>query len=122
MSKTNKTNTKKVSSTVSCVHDDDLPFTLNKTLSGLPNDPTWDWLDNALDVSRFALPEQRNQAQRQRRIGIGVTGVADAIAMLGAKYGSSKAVFQPGSAIDSSKARRLPPLLKWWDLLRSFCG
>ena len=54
-------------------------------------------LDNALDVSRFALPEQRNQAQRQRRIGIGVTGVADAIAMLGAKYGSSKAVFLLGT-------------------------
>ena len=54
-------------------------------------------LDNTLDVSRFALPEQRNQAQRQRRIGIGVTGVADAIAMLGAEYGSPKAVFLLGS-------------------------
>ncbi|MCF2872086.1 adenosylcobalamin-dependent ribonucleoside-diphosphate reductase [Octadecabacter sp. G9-8] len=50
-------------------------------------------LDNVLDVSRFALEEQWNQAQNQRRIGIGVTGVADAIAMLGAKYGSPKAVF-----------------------------
>ncbi len=58
-------------------------------------------LDNALDVSRFALPEQRNQAQRQRRIGIGVTGVADAIAMLGAKYGSSKAVFLLGTWMQS---------------------
>jgi ribonucleoside-diphosphate reductase alpha chain len=50
-------------------------------------------LDNALDVSRFALAAQREQAQAQRRIGVGVTGVADAIAMLGAKYGSAKAVF-----------------------------
>lgn len=50
-------------------------------------------LDNSLDVSRFALEEQWQQAQNQRRIGVGVTGVADAIAMLGAKYGSPKAVF-----------------------------
>lgn len=54
-------------------------------------------LDNSLDVSHFALEAQWNQAQNQRRIGIGVTGVADAIAMLGAQYGSSKAVFLMGS-------------------------
>ena len=54
-------------------------------------------LDNALEVSKFALPEQAEMARSQRRIGIGVTGVADAIAMLGAKYGSAKAVFLLGS-------------------------
>nr|WP_144055556.1 adenosylcobalamin-dependent ribonucleoside-diphosphate reductase [Octadecabacter antarcticus] len=54
-------------------------------------------LDNSLDVSRFALEAQKQQAKDQRRIGIGVTGVANAIAMLGARYGSSKAVFLLGS-------------------------
>ncbi|HCP82656.1 MAG TPA: adenosylcobalamin-dependent ribonucleoside-diphosphate reductase [Octadecabacter sp.] len=54
-------------------------------------------LDNTLDVSRYALDAQREQAQNQRRIGIGVTGVANAIAMLGARYGSAKAVFLLGS-------------------------
>ena len=54
-------------------------------------------LDNALDVSLYALPEQRRQAQSQRRIGIGVTGVGDAIAMLDVRYGSDKAVFLLGS-------------------------
>jgi len=58
-------------------------------------------LDNSLDVSRFALEEQWDQAQNQRRIGIGVTGVADAIAMLGAKYGSPKAVFLLSSWMQS---------------------
>ena len=53
-------------------------------------------LDNALDVSRFPLKAQWQQAQDQRRIGVGVTGVADAIAMLGTKYGSPKAVFMMG--------------------------
>jgi ribonucleoside-diphosphate reductase alpha chain len=54
-------------------------------------------LDNTLDVSRYALYEQKRQAQSQRRIGVGVTGVADAIAMLGSAYGSSKAIFLLGS-------------------------
>jgi ribonucleoside-diphosphate reductase alpha chain len=54
-------------------------------------------LDNSLDVSRFALDAQRQQAQDQRRIGVGVTGVANAIAMMGVRYGSSKAVFLLGS-------------------------
>ncbi len=54
-------------------------------------------LDNTLDVSRYALDAQWQQAQNQRRIGIGVTGVADAIAMLGSRYGSAKAVFLLGS-------------------------
>jgi ribonucleoside-diphosphate reductase alpha chain len=54
-------------------------------------------LDNTIDVSRYALTAQDRQAKAQRRIGVGVTGVADAIAMLGARYGSSKAVFLLGS-------------------------
>ncbi len=54
-------------------------------------------LDNTLDVSDFANDAQRQEAQNKRRIGIGVTGVADAIIMLGAVYGSAKAVFLIGS-------------------------
>ena len=54
-------------------------------------------LDSTLDVSRFPLRAQWQQAQDQRRIGVGVTGVADAIAMLGTPYGSPKAVFLLGS-------------------------
>ena len=54
-------------------------------------------LDNTIDVSRYALDAQREMAQAQRRIGIGVTGVANAIAMLGSKYGSPRAVFLLGT-------------------------
>ena len=54
-------------------------------------------LDNVIDTSRYALAEQARQAQAQRRIGVGVTGVGDAVAMLGARYGSAKAVFLVGS-------------------------
>ena len=45
-------------------------------------------LDNALEISKYAVKEQRVEAETKRRIGIGVTGVADALAMLGIKYGS----------------------------------
>ncbi|MCY4336669.1 MAG: hypothetical protein OXC60_18600 [Litoreibacter sp.] len=49
-------------------------------------------LDNALDVSAFATVEQVAEAQSKRRIGVGVTGVADALIMLGVKYGSDASV------------------------------
>ncbi|MDA1089856.1 MAG: ribonucleoside reductase [Proteobacteria bacterium] len=49
-------------------------------------------MDNAIDVSKFPLPEQLNEAKAKRRIGLGVTGLADALIMTGARYGGSKAV------------------------------
>lgn len=49
-------------------------------------------LDNALDVSDFAIEAQRKEVRAKRRIGIGVTGLADALIMLGIRYGSDKAV------------------------------
>jgi len=49
-------------------------------------------LDNAIDVSRFPLAAQREEAHAKRRIGLGVTGLADALAMCGSLYGSEQAV------------------------------
>jgi ribonucleoside-diphosphate reductase alpha chain len=49
-------------------------------------------LDNAIDVSRFPLEQQAAEAQAKRRIGLGVTGLADALILCGARYGSSDAV------------------------------
>ncbi len=48
-------------------------------------------LDNAIQISGFPLPEQRAEAQAKRRIGLGVTGLADALAMCGLRYGSDNA-------------------------------
>ena len=48
-------------------------------------------MDNVVDVSNFPLPEQRAEAQAKRRIGLGVTGLADALLMLGLRYGTDKA-------------------------------
>ena len=48
-------------------------------------------LDNVLDLSRFAVEAQRQEARAKRRIGIGVTGVGDALILLGVRYGTSVA-------------------------------
>ncbi|NHB75874.1 adenosylcobalamin-dependent ribonucleoside-diphosphate reductase [Rhodobacter calidifons] len=48
-------------------------------------------MDNVVDVSRFPLPEQQAEAKAKRRIGLGVTGLADALLMVGLRYGSEEA-------------------------------
>ncbi len=49
-------------------------------------------MDNAIDISRFPLPEQENEARAKRRIGLGVTGLADALIFCRARYGSSESL------------------------------
>ena len=49
-------------------------------------------LDNVVDVSRFPLPQQEKEAKAKRRIGLGVTGLADALIFCGVRYGSPEAV------------------------------
>ncbi|MBN9515290.1 MAG: adenosylcobalamin-dependent ribonucleoside-diphosphate reductase [Alphaproteobacteria bacterium] len=49
-------------------------------------------LDNVIDVSRFPLPQQEKEAKAKRRIGLGVTGLADALIFCGVRYGSPEAV------------------------------
>jgi ribonucleoside-diphosphate reductase alpha chain len=49
-------------------------------------------LDNAIDASAFPLPEQRHEAQQKRRIGLGITGFADALIQCRTRYGSDEAV------------------------------
>ena len=51
-------------------------------------------MDNVVDASKFPLPEQAAEAQAKRRIGLGVTGLADALLMLGLRYGSDEAAAQ----------------------------
>ena len=50
------------------------------------------FLDNVIDVSRFPLPLQAEQARGSRRIGLGFTGLADALIMLGIDYGSDESM------------------------------
>jgi ribonucleoside-diphosphate reductase alpha chain len=51
-------------------------------------------MDNVVDASRFPLEAQAREAEQKRRIGLGVTGLADALLMVGLKYGSDEAAAQ----------------------------
>jgi len=51
-------------------------------------------MDNVVDSSRFPLEAQAQEAHAKRRIGLGVTGLADALLMVGLRYGSDEAAAQ----------------------------
>ncbi|HMN75219.1 MAG TPA: LAGLIDADG family homing endonuclease [Burkholderiaceae bacterium] len=48
-------------------------------------------LDNVLDVSVWPLPQQLAEARSKRRIGLGFTGLGDALVMLGLRYDEAPA-------------------------------
>jgi ribonucleoside-diphosphate reductase alpha chain len=49
-------------------------------------------MDNVIDISQFPLPRQQQEVRQKRRIGLGVTGLADALILCGLRYGSAPAV------------------------------
>lgn len=54
------------------------------------------FMDNVIDVSNYPLPQQREEALAKRRIGLGITGLADALAMCGLTYGTPEAAATAG--------------------------
>jgi ribonucleoside-diphosphate reductase alpha chain len=55
------------------------------------------FLDNVIDVSNYPLPAQRQEALAKRRIGLGITGLADALAFMGVRYGTPEAARLAGA-------------------------
>jgi ribonucleoside-diphosphate reductase alpha chain len=51
------------------------------------------FLDNVIDTTRYNLPETRNQQMKLRRVGLGIMGLADALVLLGMRYGSEDALY-----------------------------
>lgn len=49
-------------------------------------------LDNVIDVSNYPLPQHRAEAEAKRRIGLGITGLADALILCGVRYGSRESL------------------------------
>ncbi|HEX4986100.1 MAG TPA: adenosylcobalamin-dependent ribonucleoside-diphosphate reductase [Burkholderiales bacterium] len=48
-------------------------------------------LDNVLDVTVWPLPQQAEEAKNKRRVGLGFTGLGDALIMLGLRYDTGEA-------------------------------
>ena len=60
-------------------------------------------LDNVLDVTVWPLPQQHEEARNKRRIGLGFTGLGDALVMLGLRYDTREAF---------SRAARIAELMR----------
>jgi ribonucleoside-diphosphate reductase alpha chain len=58
-------------------------------------------LDNMIDVSRYPLPAQAMEARSKRRIGLGITGLADALICLSIPYGTNAACAAAGGWMQS---------------------
>jgi ribonucleoside-diphosphate reductase alpha chain len=56
-------------------------------------------LDNVIDASHFPLPQQRIAVHKARRIGLGITGLADALVMLGMRYGDDASLAFAGETM-----------------------
>ncbi len=56
-------------------------------------------LDNTIDISQYPLEHQRDEALRKRRMGIGVTGLADMLVFLGLRYGAAPAAAEAGKVM-----------------------
>jgi ribonucleoside-diphosphate reductase alpha chain len=50
------------------------------------------FLDDVIDISRFPLPAQEEEAKQKRRIGLGITGLADALIFCRTRYGAPRSV------------------------------
>jgi len=48
-------------------------------------------LDNVLEATVWPLPQQKSEAMAKRRVGLGFTGLGDALVMLGLRYDSDDA-------------------------------
>ncbi|OYV24687.1 MAG: ribonucleoside-diphosphate reductase, adenosylcobalamin-dependent [Rhodospirillales bacterium 20-58-10] len=59
-------------------------------------------MDNTIDASGFPLEAQHQEAVAKRRIGLGLTGLADALMMVGLRYGS-----EPAAAMAERWAREV---------------
>ena len=45
-------------------------------------------MDNVIDRTRYPLPEQQEEAKNKRRMGLGITGLANCLTLVGLRYGS----------------------------------
>lgn len=57
-------------------------------------------MDNIIDIALYPLPEQALEAKNKRRMGLGVTGVANALEAMGLPYGSPEFLDELAGILD----------------------
>ena len=72
--------------------NDKYVFNINQLRNDIPN--VVRAMDNVVDRAVYPLSQQEQEAKSKRRMGLGVTGVANAIEALGFDYGSSAFITQ----------------------------
>jgi ribonucleoside-diphosphate reductase alpha chain len=55
--------------------------------------------DNVIDVTRYPMERQREEQQNKRRMGIGVTGMANALEIIGNRYASKSYLKEQGKIL-----------------------
>lgn len=50
------------------------------------------FLDNVLDITSYPIPDMKTMVHDTRRVGLGVMGLADTLAMMKIKYGSDESI------------------------------
>jgi ribonucleoside-diphosphate reductase alpha chain len=63
-------------------------------------------LDNVIDVTHWPLPRQQEEARNKRRIGLGFTGLGDALVMLNLRYDTDPARASPRCCATRRTRRR----------------
>ncbi|MCK5852975.1 adenosylcobalamin-dependent ribonucleoside-diphosphate reductase, partial [bacterium] len=58
-------------------------------------------LDNVIEISNFPLKKQAEEAASKRRMGLGITGLADLFAMMKVKYGTEESLDLAGKIMES---------------------
>ena len=69
-------------------HDGKYVFNMNQLRNDIPH--VVRAMDNVVDRATYPLKEQELEAKSKRRMGLGITGVANAIEALGFEYGSDR--------------------------------
>jgi ribonucleoside-diphosphate reductase alpha chain len=62
-------------------------------------------LDNVLDATNWPLAQQKSEAHAKRRVGLGVTGLGDALIMLGLRYDTPQALAMAGKLAEYMRDR-----------------
>ena len=87
-------------------------------------------MDNVIEASNYPIEGQKQEAEQKRRIGLGITGLADALIMCGLRYGSPEAVAMTrvwmesfrdtayGASVDLAKEKGAFPLFDRKEYLR----